>query len=201
VKLARTLNRAQADEDLLSALESILLVAGEPVGVSALARALEQPQPQVCALLRLLQESLSRGIRLQLHNDQAQLVSAPENTVAVQRFLGAAKPAPISRAALEVLTVIAYRQPVTRAEVEAARGTNSDRAILTLLARDLIEERGQRQVPGRPMEFGTTFTFLEYFGLSSLDELPPIEENNGESMAAEELGLRPGRATSDSSPT
>jgi segregation and condensation protein B len=178
-----------ADEELLSALESILLVAGEPVSVAALASALEQPKPRVLQLLRCLHQSLTRGIRLQLHDDRAQLVSSPEHTATVRRFLGAAKPAPISRAALEVLTVIAYRQPVTRSEVEAARGVNSDRAIQTLLARDLVEERGQRQVAGRPMEYGTTFAFLEYFGLSSLDDLPPVEEKVA-SMEAEQIGLR-----------
>jgi segregation and condensation protein B len=117
----------------------------------------------------------------------------------IQRFLGAARPAPISRAALEVLTVIAYRQPVTRAEVEAARGVNSDRAIQTLLARDLIEERGQRKAPGRPTEYGTTFAFLEYFGLSSLDHLPPIEEREEERMDAAEIGLRATQGDNDSS--
>lgn len=185
------MHREQDDAGLLSALESILLVAGEPVSVSALASVLEQPKTRMGQLLRSLQESLTRGIRLQVHAEQAQLVSAPENTEIVQRFLGAARPAPISRAALEALTVIAYRQPATRAEVEAARGLNSDRAIQTLLARDLIEERGQRQVPGRPMQFGTTFAFLEYFGLSSLDDLPPIGEQNGDSLSPEGIGLRP----------
>jgi segregation and condensation protein B len=105
----------------------------------------------------------------------AQLVTAPENAEVIQRYLGAAKPPALSRAALETLSVVAYRQPVTRPEIEAARGVNSDRPIQTLLARGLIEELGRRDTVGRPVEYGTGFGFLEYFGLESLDQLPPLE--------------------------
>lgn len=161
---------------LLSAAESVLLVAGEPVTIAALAAALDQPRAGVVDLLDKLRTALRGGIRLQVHDGKAQLVTAPENAAVVQRFLGTAKPPALSRAALEALTVIAYRQPVTRSEIEAARGVNSDRAVQTLLARGLIEERGHRESIGRPMQYGTTFGFLEYFGLSSLDELPPVPE-------------------------
>jgi segregation and condensation protein B len=132
--------------------------------------------------------SLCSGIRLQVHGGKAQLVTAPENAAVVQRFLGTAKPPALSRAALEALTVIAYRQPVTRSEIEAARGVNSDRAVQTLLARGLIEERGQRETLGRPMQYGTTFGFLEYFGLASLDELPPLSEEQPQDEP--DVGLR-----------
>ncbi|MBV9281683.1 MAG: SMC-Scp complex subunit ScpB [Chloroflexi bacterium] len=179
-----------AEAGLASAIESILLVAGEPVAVSALARTLGQRADQVVAACEELRRELQGGIRLQLHEGRAQLVTAPENAELVQRFLGAVKPAPLSRPALETLTIVAYRQPVTRSEIEAARGVNSDRALQTLLARGLVEERGQRRSLGRPMEYGTSFGFLEYFGLQSLADLPPLEEAEPPRAPPVTLGMR-----------
>ena len=179
-----------AEGDLISLIESILLVSREPVTVRALTAVSGVPRKRVVEALAVLQSSLRRGIRLQLHDGSAQLVTAPENSEFVQRYLGAAKPAALSRAALETLAIVAYRQPVTRAEIEVSRGVNSDRAVMTLLARDLICEVGRRKVVGRPQEFGTTFAFLEHFGLASLDELPPIESAGQPSAEAEDLGLR-----------
>jgi segregation and condensation protein B len=140
--------------------------------------------------MELLAARLVSGIRLQIHDNKVQLVSAPENSAIVQRFLGAVKMSPLSRQALEALAVVAYHQPVTRAEVEAMRGVNSDRALHTLLARGLIEERGQRKTIGRPQEFGTTFTFLEYFGLASLQDLPPLDEKPKLEADPRALGMR-----------
>jgi segregation and condensation protein B len=178
------------DSELLSELESILLVAGGPVRIVALARALEQPRTRIQELLALLKSSLAGGIRLQVHEGEAQLVTAPENVGPVQRFLGSARPPPLSRPALETLTVVAYHQGATRAEIEAMRGVNSDRAVQTLLGRGLIAERGQRTTLGRPMQYGTTFAFLEYFGLGSLEELPPLETHEEKDLSAGRLGLR-----------
>lgn len=193
-KMKQTSPRAPADEPLLSALESTLLVAGGPVSVAALAHVLEVPKTDIVQLLQALGRELRRGIRLQVHADHAQLVTAPENVTVVQRYLGAVKPPALSRPALEALTVIAYKQPITRSEIEAARGANSDRAVQTLLARGLIEERGHRQTLGRPMEYGTSFGFLEYFGLDSLEELPPLAEQRGSAgLEVHDLGLRAAR--------
>jgi segregation and condensation protein B len=174
----------------MSALESILLVAGGPVRIATLARALDEPRGRVAELLAQLQDHLTGGIRLQIHEREAQLVSAPENVVVVQRFLGAARPTPLSRPLLETLAIIAYHQGATRPEIEAMRGVNSDRAVQSLLARGLIEERGQRATLGRPMQYGTTFAFLEYFGLSLLADLPPLSEQEETDMSASRLGLR-----------
>lgn len=181
-------NPAPVDERILSALESVLLAAGEQVSVVALAEALDVSRATVVEGLRLLSRRLGGGIRLQRQADAARLVTAPENAAAVQRFLGVARPPALSRAALEALTVVAYRQPVTRPEVEAMRGVNSDRALHTLLARGLIEETGRRPGPGRPPEYGTTFAFLEYFGLGSLADLPSLPAEEGAEQPA--LGLR-----------
>ena len=180
----------QDSESLAREIESILLVAGGPVTYGALASATESSRDAVRLALDGLDRRLAGGIRLQRRDGSAQLVSAPECVHAVQRFLGATKPPALSRAALETLAVVAYREPVTRAEIEAIRGVNSDRALQTLLARDLVEERGQRPVLGRPMQYGTTFGFLEYFGLSSLDDLPALEEQPHAHAEGSLLGFR-----------
>lgn len=178
------------DAQLLSALESVLLVAPEPVSLATLASATGEPRGRVAQALEALQSRLGGGIRLQCHDGRYRLITAPENVEVVQRFLGAAKPPPLSRAALEALTVVAYRQPVTRSEIDEARGVDSDRALRTLLARGLIEERGRRNVIGRPAEFGTTAEFLEYFGLASLAELPEMSGSSSDPVDPEGLGLR-----------
>lgn len=179
---------ARADDRLRSELESLLLVAGGPVSVFALARVTGVPRAQVAALLTEFQRTWRGGIRLQLHEGEARLVTAPENVEIVHRYLGTARPPPLSPAVLEALTVVAYRQPVTRGEIEATRGANSDRAVQTLLARGLIEERGPKPTLGRPMRYGTTFGFLEYFGLDSLDDLPPVPDE--EDLDGRRLGWR-----------
>jgi segregation and condensation protein B len=170
-------------------IEAILLVAVEPVSLNDLVSATDAPRGEVHEALSVLKGRLTCGIRLQEHEARFQLVTAPESVSAVQRFLGAVRPAPLSRAALETLAVIAYRQPVTRTEIEEARGVDSDRSLRTLLMRELVEELGRRPTPGRPAEYGTTVQFLEYFGLGSLDELPPIHEDVVELHAAD-LGFR-----------
>ncbi|MGH2443061.1 MAG: SMC-Scp complex subunit ScpB [Chloroflexota bacterium] len=184
------LHPAPDDDQLQSALESLLLVAGGPVALSSLATATATSRATITRALKLLQGRLSGGIRLQLDGDWAQLVSAPENVEQVHAFLGTAKPPPLSRATLETLTVIAYRQPLTRAEVDTARGVNSNRPVQILLARGLIEERGARDALGHPMQYGTGLPFLEYFGLASLEDLPPIPEAEIAAVNAETIGLR-----------
>lgn len=185
-----TLQHAPGEEALLSIIESILLVAGGPVRIAALASAAGVQRTRVSAALDVLARQLHRGIRLQMSGDEVQFVTAPENVDTIHRFLGTTRPPGLSRAALETVTVIAYRQPATRAEIEAVRGVNSDRAVQTLLARGLVEERGQRATPGRPTEYGTSFGFLEYFGLTSLGDLPPLPLETGREMAATGIGLR-----------
>lgn len=178
------------DAGLESAIQSILLVSGGPVHIGALAAALEVDRARVARSVRQLCERAHGGIRVQAHGDSAQLVTAPENVEVIHRFLGSSKPPALSRSNLEVLTIVAYRQPVTRSEIEAVRGVNSDRALQTLLARGLVEERGRRETLGRPHEYGTSFAFLEYFGLGSLDDLPELPGDAVDSQKPVELGLR-----------
>jgi len=157
-------------------IESLLFVADEPVSVSRLAQALEVTTDDVETALTTLQEAcIERGVRLQRAGNRVQLVSAPEAASLIEHFLGLELHARLSTAALEALTIVAYQQPVTRAQVEAVRGVNSDSVLRTLVSAGLIEEIGRMDTVGRPILYGTTFEFLKFFGLESLDDLPPLE--------------------------
>jgi segregation and condensation protein B len=172
------------DATLVMLLEALLFVAVEPTPADRLATVLGVSVERVQAGLALLEAQLqNRGIRLQRHREAFQLVSAPEAAAVIETFLGLDLTTRLSRAALETLAIIAYRQPITRPQIEAIRGVSSDGVIRSLLHRGLIEEVGRLEQPGRPVLFGTTFEFLRYFGLSSLDDLPPLEEELVAEMA------------------
>lgn len=157
-------------------VESVLFVAPEPLEVAALAGLLGESREEVeGALSRLAEAGAGRGIRVQRQGELVQLVTAPEAAAVVSRFTSDERQARLSSAALEALAVVAYRQPVTRAQVEALRGVNSERALATLQARGLVVEVGRQTSVGRPVLYGTTAEFLGYFGLSSLDEMPPAD--------------------------
>ena len=165
-------------ETLPSIIESILFVAEEPVDTADLCRALSRSRNDVQAALVTLAERHSEGgIRLQRTGDRVQLVSAPEAGPYVEQYLGVESRTRLSGAALEALAVVAYKQPVTRAAIEAVRGVNSDGAVASLIARGLIEEVGRVNTPGRPALFATTMKFLEHFGLKDPSELPPLIVN------------------------
>jgi segregation and condensation protein B len=157
-------------------VESLLFVAGEPVTVSQLARALEASEEAVAAAIaELSARCAERGVRVQRHGEGVQLVSAPEAARAVGRFLGVQVSGRLSSAALEVLAIVAYRQPLTRAQVDAIRGVDSSGSMRALLARDLICEAGRLDTVGRPILYATTPAFLQQFGLTSLDDLPALD--------------------------
>lgn len=171
---------------LVALVEAALFVADHPVAVTELAKVLEVPKPMVERALGDLAVALTgRGVRIQRRNGTAQMVSAPEAAPVVQRFLGLAQDGRLSRPALETLSIIAYRQPLTRPEIELLRGVNCEGVVRTLLARDLIEAIGRRATVGNPVEYGTTFQFLAYFGLASVADLAPIEAPIEVSGAAE----------------
>jgi segregation and condensation protein B len=163
-------------ERLPAVLESVLFVAEVAVDVSMLARAVRRRRDDVeAALVTLEQRCAAGGTRLQRNGDFVQLVTAPEWGPYVERFLGLESKQRLSSAALEALAIIAYKQPATRAVVEAVRGVNSDGAIASLIARGLVEEVGRAPGPGRPALLGTTLRFLEHFGLTNPADLPPID--------------------------
>jgi segregation and condensation protein B len=162
--------------DLTALMESLLFVADEPVSVGRLAEALETTVGETERALRELKENFQgRGLRLERAGSRVQMVTAPEAAYPVERFLGLAERRRLSPAALETLAIIAYRQPVSRPEIESVRGVNCDSVLRTLLTAGLIEEVGRAATVGRPILYGTTFSFLQHFGLSRLEDLPPLE--------------------------
>jgi len=166
--------------DLPSGIEALLFVADEPISVRQLAQVLEASQGEVeAALERIATHYRERGLRLQRQDGVVQFVTAPEAASCVQRFLGLDLSSKLSVAALETLALVAYRQPITRAQVEAVRGVSCDGVLRTLVSRGLITALGRLDQVGRPIIYGTTFDFLQHFGLSDLGELPPIEATPG----------------------
>jgi segregation and condensation protein B len=163
-------------------IEALLFVAIEPVTAAQLATALAATTLEVNRALDDLDASLrTRGLRLQRFNGRVQLTTAPESAEAIELFLGLEATSHLSRAALETLAIIAYQQPVTRPQVDAVRGVNSDGVMRSLLSKGLIQEGGRAEGPGRPILYSTTPEFLQHFGLNSLTELPPLElKKNGE---------------------
>lgn len=160
---------------LTSFIESLLFVANEPVALSDLAQTLNVSTDEVTDAVEGLRDVYAgRGLRIQRTNGRVQMVTAPETAPAIERFLGLELSGKLSEAAMEVLSIVAYRQPVTRPDIDAIRGVNSDSVLRTLLARGLIEEVGRLDAVGRPILYGTTFEFLQHFGLESLDDLPPL---------------------------
>jgi len=157
-------------------VESLLFVASEPVPVTQIAEALEVKLADVeQALADLNTETATRGLRVQRKGDRVQLTTQPECAPYVERFLGLDLTTRLSKPALETLAIIAYQQPVTRAQIEHVRGVNCDAVLSTLLNRGLIEELGRLETAGRPIQYGTTFAFLQHFGLRSLDDMPSLQ--------------------------
>lgn len=162
-------------KEIESAIEGILFAAGDPVGVERLCMALDLDRATVDTVCQRLADYYSyerRGVRLLRLENSYQLCSAPEHADCIRRAFESRRPARLSQPALEVLAIIAYYQPTTRAYVDQIRGVDSAYTVGLLLERDLIEECGRLAVPGRPILYRTTQTFLRSFGLSSLEELP-----------------------------
>ncbi|KPL21014.1 MAG: hypothetical protein AMJ93_10635 [Anaerolineae bacterium SM23_84] len=163
--------------DLPAKVEALLFVADEPVSIQQLALGLQADQRDVeAALEQLEQHCRKRGLRLQRKDRLIQLVTAPEAADDVRRFLGLDLQTKLSAAALETLALVAYRQPITRPEIEAVRGVSCDSVLRTLVSRGLVTVQGRLSQVGRPMLYGTTFEFLQHFGLTNLGELPTLEE-------------------------
>ena len=163
--------------DIEAAIEGILFASGEPVAVDRICVALEMDRHTVELVLQKLADYYSferRGIRLVRMDDTWQLCSAPEYADYIRKAFEIRKPAKLSQPALEVLTIIAYYQPTTRAYVDQIRGVDSSYTVSLLLDRHLIEECGRLQVPGRPRLYRTTKTFLRAFHLNSLEDLPEM---------------------------
>lgn len=170
-------------KEVEAAIEGILFASGEPVNVDRICMAMDMDRPTVELVLQKLADYYAyerRGMRLLKMEDSYQLCSAPEYGDVIRRAFEVRKPAKLSQPALEVLTIIAYYQPTTRAYVDQIRGVDSAYTVGLLLNRGLIEEAGRLQVPGRPHLYRTTKKFLRAFHLTSLDDLPEMPDLAGE---------------------
>ena len=177
-------------DELQRAIEAVLFAAGERIEVSRLCMALDTDEADVVAAADALADRLAferRGIRIVKLEKGYQMVSSGEMADYVTKALETRKPPKLSSSQLEALTIIAYYQPATKAMVEQIRGVDSSYSVSALINKKLIEEAGRLNVPGRPIQYKTTPDFLRTFGLSSLEELPPIEKVNfGEQTCVEE---------------
>lgn len=162
-------------------LEGLLFACGdEGITVKEIAQIMDISVKAVEHLIEELKydyEHASRGIMIMEANDVYHLTTKPEHSEYYQRLVEAPQSGRMSQAALETLAIIAYKQPITRSEIDEIRGVKSDRPVQTLLARSLIEEVGRKDGIGRPVLFGTSKDFLTYFGLTSIEELPPLPDN------------------------
>ena len=163
--------------EIMAAAEAILFISGDPVNVAELAHSMNLTENEMDAILNELAASYidqGRGLRLNRNGGEAYLSTDPACGPRIEAFLQPLKKQPLSQAVLETLSIIAYRQPATRAEIEAVRGETCDYSVQLLLKRGLIEEAGHRETLGHPTEYRTTDKFLMHFGIESIDQLPDI---------------------------
>jgi segregation and condensation protein B len=172
---------------LASALESLLFVADVPVEPAQFARVLNVEPAAVEAVLRQLAQEYQaqgRGLRLLERGGRFLMISAPAAAPLIEAFLNLDTTTKLSGPALETLAIVAYRQPVTRAQVEAVRGVDCSGVLRSLLQRGLLEETGRLETPGRPVLYGVTDLFLQHFGLTGMHELPPLEDASAQRLDA-----------------
>jgi len=169
------------DVDLQASLEGLLFVSPGPVSLAQLASFLGKSTIDIENCLHALEKAYEqrRGLYLQWHDGRVQLTTAPILGELVEKYLGLDVTSRLSRPALETLAIVAYQQPITRPQIDAIRGVNSDGVLKTLLGKGLIQEEGRSDGPGRPIMYGTTADFLQYFGLSSIDRLPLLDIIDG----------------------
>ncbi len=179
--------------DLAASLEAILFAAGEPLAEDKIAQALGLTAGTTHTVLELLQKKYNHphsGIHIVCIENKYQMTTNPAYIEPVRATLELKRNSPLSQAALEVLAVVAYNQPVTKAFVEQVRGVDCSGVIGSLIQKGLLEERGRLELPGRPLLYGTTDHFLMCLGISSLDDLPsPTEIKNAESSDSEQLAF------------
>ncbi|MCI6277271.1 MAG: SMC-Scp complex subunit ScpB [Clostridium sp.] len=170
----------------ISIIESLLFASGDPMKVKDIASILECSEKytkEVLEELRIDYGKEERGIKVVCINNTYQLVTKPENSDYIQKILKTNSRQSLSQAAIESLAIIAYKQPITRVEIDEIRGVKSESALQKLLERNLIKECGRKEVIGRPILYGTTDEFLRQFQLENLKELPTIEELSEKEIA------------------
>ena len=180
------------EKEYRSSIEAILFSAGDSVELSRLAQSLELPESSVQTQLDILMkeyEEAERGITIIRLNNSYQMVSVKQFAPQVRKAMDLRRNIPLSQAAMEVLAVIAYNQPVTKSFVEQVRGVDCSGVIGSLTTKDLIEEKGRLELPGRPLLYGTTENFLRCFSIRSLDELPPIPKDEDKGDRGQQMSI------------
>jgi len=165
--------------EMIAIIEAILFISGEPVSIKDISKLLDIDIKQAEELMADMSRSFTeqnRGLLVIKVEDAYQLVTRPEYADYIKKFTGIDREQSLSKACLETLTIIAYKQPVTKADIEQLRGVKCDYSITVLLEKNLIQEVGRLDAPGRPKLYGTTDTFLKSFGLSCIQDLPPLDE-------------------------
>ncbi len=165
--------------ELIKAIEAVLFAGGEPISAARLATVFELREKEIIKLMEEVKSHISKsdlGIELVKLDDSYQLASKTEYAPYIKTAFEIKKRTPLSPAAFEVLAVVAYNEPVTRAFIEQVRGVDCSAVVSTLIEKDLIEERGRLELPGRPLLYGTTKNFLRCFSLSSLEDLPQLPD-------------------------
>lgn len=180
------------EKEYRSSIEAILFSAGDSMELSRLAQTLELTESAVQTQLDILMQEYAeadRGITIIKLNNSYQMVSVKTYAPQVRKAMDLRRNIPLSQAAMEVLAVIAYNQPVTKSFVEQVRGVDCSGVIGSLTTKDLIEEKGRLELPGRPLLYGTTENFLRCFSISSLDELPPIPKDEDKGDRGQQLSI------------
>lgn len=176
-----------------AAIEAVLFASGEPISVKRLAEAVEVEEETVYKICKTIRDRLNgeeSGICLMEMNDCFQMCTKPDYAGVVKKALEIKKNIPLSQAAMEVLAIIAYNQPVTKSFVEQVRGVESSQIVNNLVEKGLVEEAGRLEVPGRPISYRTSLNFLRCFGLSGLDKLPPLPDEDGQVLLEEVVADR-----------
>ena len=181
--------------ELVKAIEAVLFAGGEPISIDRIAAVFELKEKQAVKVMQEVTEHIEKsdlGFIVVKLDDAYQLVSKTEYAPYIKAAFEIKRRTPLSSAAFEVLAVIAYNQPVTRAFIEQVRGVDCSAVVSTLIEKDLVEERGRLELPGRPLLYGTTKNFLRCFSLSSLEELPPLPDKTPTATDyAEQLEVAP----------
>ena len=189
-------------DKIKSAIEAILFACGEPVDISRISDVLQLNEQDVRAAISQLQTEYNgkRGISVLILENSVQMTSDPEFAPEIRAILDLRKSLPLSQASLEVLSVVAYNEPVTKAFIEGVRGVDCTAVLSSLMTKNLIEERGRLELPGRPLLYGTTPAFLRCMNITSLDDLPPVksgENENGDIVSSENSDQNPEQAETD----
>lgn len=174
--------------ELVPAFEAVLFAGGEPVSIDRFSQVFEITPEEVGEVMDMLEVKLKKkngGLSLVRLENTYQMTTKPEYAAFIKKMFEIKRRTPLSPAALEVLAVVAYNQPVTKSFIEQVRGVDCSGVVTTLVEKGLIEERGRLELPGRPLLYGTTKNFLRCFSMSDLSELPPLPKNEN---AADEVG-------------